>query len=49
MDAVVTVKPNMLQAWILVVPPREPTFKFFENVVYAEKNSDSSLCRGVTH
>jgi hypothetical protein len=35
---VATVTPNMLQVWIFVVPPREPTFKFTEKVIYAEKN-----------
>jgi hypothetical protein len=29
-DAVAMVTPNMLQVWIFVVPPREPTFKFIE-------------------
>jgi hypothetical protein len=41
-DAVVTATPNMLQAtWnevehrlIFVVPPREPTLKFIETVLY---------------
>jgi hypothetical protein len=44
-DAVATVTPNMLQAtrngsnivWIFVVPPREPTLKVIEKVVYPEK------------
>jgi hypothetical protein len=40
----VTVTPNMLQAWIFVVPPREPTFKIIEKVTYAV-----SFCNGVTH
>jgi hypothetical protein len=48
-DAVATVTPNTLQAWIFVVPPREPTFKFIEKDIYAEKNFDSFLCSGVTH
>ena len=34
-DAVATVTPNMLQAWIFVVPPREPTFKFTEKVIHS--------------
>jgi hypothetical protein len=34
-DAVATVTANMLQAWIFVVPPRRPTFKLIENIVYA--------------
>jgi hypothetical protein len=34
-DAVATVTPNMLQVWIFVVPPREPTLKFTEKVIYA--------------
>jgi hypothetical protein len=48
-DAVATVTPNTLQAtwnevnivWIFVVPPREPTLKFTEKVIYSERNSDS--------
>jgi hypothetical protein len=40
-DAVATVTPNMLQAWIFVLLPREPTFEFIEKVIYAEKNFDS--------
>jgi hypothetical protein len=32
-DAVATVTPNMLQAYIIVVPPREPTLKFIEKVI----------------
>jgi hypothetical protein len=36
-DAVATVTPNMLQAWIFVVPPREPTLKFTGKVIYSEK------------
>jgi hypothetical protein len=46
MDAVATVTPNMLQAtwneveivWTFVVPPREPTLKFIDKVIYSEKN-----------
>jgi hypothetical protein len=41
-DAVATVTPNMLQAtwnivWMFVVPPREPTLKLTEKVIYSEK------------
>jgi hypothetical protein len=48
-DAVATVTPNMLQVWIFVVTPREPTFKFIEKIIYEEKSLIVSLCRGVTH
>jgi hypothetical protein len=40
-DSVATVTPNILQVWIFVVPPREPTFKFIEKVIYAEKNFEN--------
>jgi hypothetical protein len=33
------VTPNMLQAWIFVVPPREPTLKFIEKVIFVEKEN----------
>jgi hypothetical protein len=50
-DAVATVTPNMLQAmcmrsniiWIFVVPPRKPTLKFTEKVIYSGKNFDNFL------
>jgi hypothetical protein len=31
------------------VPPREPTLKFIEKVIYSEKALIVSLCNGVTH
>ncbi|PNF42550.1 hypothetical protein B7P43_G06919 [Cryptotermes secundus] len=42
-DAVAMVTPNVLQAWIFVVPQREPTFKFTEKVIYAEKKNFDSF------
>jgi hypothetical protein len=39
----------MLQVWILVVPPREPTFKFIDKVIYAEKSLIVALCNGENH
>jgi hypothetical protein len=36
-DAVATVTPNMLQAWIFALSPREPTLIFIKKVIYAEK------------
>ncbi|PNF38226.1 hypothetical protein B7P43_G12381 [Cryptotermes secundus] len=40
-DAVAMITPNILQARIFVVPPREPTFKFTEKTILAGKNFDS--------
>jgi hypothetical protein len=48
-DAVTMVTPNMLQAWIFIVPPGEPTLKFAEKVIYAEKNLIVSFCNGVNY
>jgi hypothetical protein len=50
-EAVATVTPNMLQErgmrlniiCIFVVPPREPTLKFIEKVIYAEKKNFDSF------
>jgi hypothetical protein len=47
--AVTMLTPNMFTqrgtrsniVWIFVVPPREPTLKFIEKVIYSEKNFDS--------
>jgi hypothetical protein len=38
-DAVAMVTPNMVQVWIFVVPPREPTFKLIEKVIYAGRKT----------
>jgi hypothetical protein len=38
--AVAMVTPDMLQAWIFVVPAREPTFKFIVKVIHVEKEFD---------
>jgi hypothetical protein len=47
------IAPNMLQAtWndMLVVPPRGPTLKFIEKVIYSKKKKLLlSLCNGATH
>jgi hypothetical protein len=48
-DAVATVAPNMMQAtwnesnivWIFVVPPKEPTLKCIDQVLYSEEKFDS--------
>jgi hypothetical protein len=48
-EAVATVTPNILQAWLFVVPPRKPSLNFIEEDIYSEKTLIISLFTAVNH